>query len=195
MSASIADRLRACWSRSDQIFDLLEPGAIFERPITLRHPLIFYLGHLPAFAWNQVCRGVLGMPSFRPEFDSLFERGIDPVDVDAYESAIEWPPISEVLDYRDRVRSELVEAIAKVGQHGDNDPLTEHGRIFEVASSSPSRPKSGRHLWRPTFSAALRDRQRSRSREGQWCWAPISKPHPSAGTTSSPSSRSRSVTS
>jgi ergothioneine biosynthesis protein EgtB len=133
MITSIADRLRACWSRSDQIFDLLEPGAIFERPIALRHPLIFYLGHLPAFAWNQVCRGVLGMPSFRPEFDSLFERGIDPVGVDAYESATEWPPISEVLAYRDRVRSELVEAIAKVGQHGDNDPLTEHGRIFEVA--------------------------------------------------------------
>ena len=133
MTGSIADRLRACWSRSDQIFDLLEPGVIFERPIALRHPLIFYLGHLPAFAWNQVCRGALGMPSFRPGFDSLFERGIDPVGVDAYESSTEWPPISEVLAYRDRVRSELVDAIDKIAERDDDDPLVEHGRIFEVA--------------------------------------------------------------
>jgi len=133
MKESIADRFRACWARSDQIFDLLEPGAIFERPIALRHPLIFYLGHLPAFAWNQVCRGVLDMPSFRADFDTLFERGIDPIGVDAYESSTEWPPIEDVLAYRDRVRSELLDAIAKVAERADNDPLAERGRIFEVA--------------------------------------------------------------
>ena len=75
MSDSLQERLSSCWSRSDEIFDLLEDGAIYEQPIGLRHPLIFYLGHLPAFAWNQVCRGLLDMPSFRPGFDSVFERG------------------------------------------------------------------------------------------------------------------------
>ena len=111
MKASVHDRLHACWSRSDQIFDLLEGDALFEQPIGLRHPLVFYLGHLPAFAWNQVCRGVLEMPSFRPEFDILFERGIDPTDVDHYESTTEWPAVEDILEYRDRVRSALLEAI------------------------------------------------------------------------------------
>ena len=97
MNESIRDRLRACWSRSDEIFDLLEPDALYEQPIGLRHPLIFYLGHLPAFAWNQVCRGVLETPSFHSEFDSLFERGIDPMGVDNYESATEWPPVDEII--------------------------------------------------------------------------------------------------
>lgn len=133
MSAPLAERLRACWARSDQIFGLLEPGALRERPIALRHPLIFYLGHLPAFAWNQVCRGVLARPSFRPDFDALFERGIDPVGVDSYESAAAWPAAAEVLEYRDRVRAELLAAIAPVAERAAADPLAARGRIFELA--------------------------------------------------------------
>ena len=133
MTESIVERLRACWSRSDEIFGLLEPGTLYEQPIALRHPLIFYLGHLPAFAWNQVCRGVLGMASFRPEFDALFERGIDPVGVDQYESSTEWPPVVEVIQYRDRVRQELLGAIEPVADRANDDPLAERGRIFEVA--------------------------------------------------------------
>ena len=133
MTASVAERLRACWSRSDQIFDLLEPGALLDQPIALRHPLIFYLGHLPAFSWNQICRGVLEMPSFRPDFDSLFERGIDPMGVDHYVSSNEWPAVDEVTEYRDRIRSELLDAIETVADRADRDPLAERGRIFEVA--------------------------------------------------------------
>jgi ergothioneine biosynthesis protein EgtB len=133
MSPGLAERLRDCWSRSDQIFGLLEEGALYEQPIALRHPLIFYLGHLPAFAWNQVCRGVLERPSFRPEFDSLFERGIDPMGVDSYVSPTEWPRVEEVIEYRDRVRAELLDAIEPVVQCAGSDPLADHGRIFEVA--------------------------------------------------------------
>ena len=133
MTGDIRRRLEACWSRSDEIFDLLEPGALLDQPVALRHPLIFYLGHLPAFAWNQVCRGALDRPAFRPDFDALFERGIDPMGVDHYESAAEWPPISEIIDYRDRVRHELLTAIDEVADRAAEDPLAEGGRIFEVA--------------------------------------------------------------
>ena len=133
MTGDIRRRLEACWSRSDEIFDLLEPGALLDQPVALRHPLIFYLGHLPAIAWNQVCRGALDRPAFRPDFDALFERGIDPMGVDHYESAAEWPPISEIIDYRDRVRHELLTAIDEVADRAAEDPLAEGGRIFEVA--------------------------------------------------------------
>jgi ergothioneine biosynthesis protein EgtB len=133
VTESVAERLRACWSRSDEIFDLLEPEALFEQPIALRHPLIFYLGHLPAFAWNQVCRGILGKPSFRADFDSLFERGIDPMGVDHHESSTEWPAVGEINEYRDRVRLALIDAIDEVAERAASDPLAERGRIFEVA--------------------------------------------------------------
>ena len=54
---------------------LVAPDAIFERPIALRHPFIFYVGHLPAFAWNHVCRR-LGRPSFNARLDEIFGLGI-----------------------------------------------------------------------------------------------------------------------
>jgi len=133
MSQSIEARLRDVWQRSDRFFDLIEPAALYEQPIRLRHPLIFYLGHLPAFSWNQVCRGLLDARSFRPEFDTLFERGIDPVGVDSHDSGVEWPPIASVLEYRDRVRRELLAAVEPVAKLAAHNPLAAKGRIFEVA--------------------------------------------------------------
>jgi len=113
----LVPRLRSAWERSDALFGLLEEASFGERPIALRQPFVFYLGHLPAFAWNQVGRAALGRPSFRPEFDALFERGIDPVGVDAYEpeSAPAWPAVEAVVEYRDRVRRVLLDAVADWG--------------------------------------------------------------------------------
>jgi ergothioneine biosynthesis protein EgtB len=126
-------RLEACWVRSDEIFGLLEPEALLGQPIALRHPLVFYLGHLPAFAWNQVCRGVLGRPSFRPDFDALFERGIDPMGVDHHDSTADWPRVGEIIEYRDRVRHELLTALDEVADRAGDGPSAGPGRIFEVA--------------------------------------------------------------
>ena len=63
-------------AQTDALFQLLAPGAIYDRPIPERHRLVFYLGHLEAFDWNQIGRGYLNLPSFHPEFDKLFEFGI-----------------------------------------------------------------------------------------------------------------------
>jgi len=106
-----ADRaaLRAAWERSDRIFNLLAPGALLARPIRLRQPFLFYVGHLPAFAWNHLWRGALGRASFDEAKDRLFERGIDPPDdADPVADAAEaWPAREDVVAYRDRVRGEL----------------------------------------------------------------------------------------
>lgn len=133
LTATLQERIEAAWKRSDRIFDLLEPGALTERPILLRHPFIFYLGHLPAFGWNQVCRGVLKRPSFRPEFDDLFERGIDPPDTGAAESApSRWPEAAEVLEYRDLVRDELRAAFAMTDRGPSDDIMAKGGRVFSM---------------------------------------------------------------
>ena len=109
------ERLEEAWQRSDRLFALLSEGAWREQPIPLRQPFVFYLGHLPAFAWNHLGRGLLGLPAFRPEMDRLFERGIDPVGVDAYVPRATWPERAEVLDYRDRVRHTLVDVLSAPG--------------------------------------------------------------------------------
>ena len=105
--------LLAAWRRSDEIFALLRPEALFYRPIVWRHPFIFYLGHLPAFTWNQVHRG---RPSANPYVDDIFSRGIDP-DVDSGEchthpeAPRRWPGVEAILRYRDGVRETVLEAL------------------------------------------------------------------------------------
>ena len=85
--------LERVWRRTDELFALLQPAALYDQPIALRQPFIFYVGHLPAFAWNQLGRGVRGAPAVDAHKDDLFARGIDPVDTDAYAAARpeDWP--------------------------------------------------------------------------------------------------------
>ena len=118
-ASPVLDRLERAWARTDSLFALLTPAALYERPIDLRQPFIFYLGHLPAFAWNQVCRSVLDRPSFDQAFDELFARGIDPVEGDGFRPAPAdvGPAAARVRDYRDRVRDAVRAATAELGDH------------------------------------------------------------------------------
>ena len=79
--AGFRDQFVSAWTRTDQIFSLIDPGAMLEKPIVWRHPFIFYVGHLPAFSWNQICGAILNWTSYNPYFDDVFCRGVDP-DVD-----------------------------------------------------------------------------------------------------------------
>ncbi|MBI4542817.1 MAG: ergothioneine biosynthesis protein EgtB [Gemmatimonadetes bacterium] len=134
LETKLRERLLAAWERSDAIFGLLTADALLARPIALRQPFIFYLGHLPAFGWNQVCRGVLDRGALHAEFDALFARGIDPVGVDRFEpaDAVGWPAPAEVLAYRDRVRGALLESFDDVAARADLDLLADGGRIFAM---------------------------------------------------------------
>ncbi len=124
--------LRAAWQRSDQLFGMLPPDALLDRPIGLRHPFLFYLGHLPAFLWNQVGRGVLGLPSATPALDELFERGIDPLSEDDATTLAAWPAIEDVLAYRDRVRAwALDEAFERVARRA-GDVLADRHRVMHL---------------------------------------------------------------
>src|SRR5881396_1225754 len=114
---SFRDRFTTLWRRTDMLFGLVARDAMQSRPIALRHPFIFYVGHLPAFAWNHICRGVLQRPSFDPRFDDMFDRGIDP-DVDdptrchAHPEVPDaWPSLRELHAYRDRVRAEILASL------------------------------------------------------------------------------------
>jgi iron(II)-dependent oxidoreductase len=70
-------------NRSAELFAMVEPTAFYERPIALRHPVVFYEGHLPAFSFNKLIREALGGLSIDPALERIFERGIDPPDAGA----------------------------------------------------------------------------------------------------------------
>ncbi len=106
-AAALVEKLEAAWRRSDALFALLAPDAFHAQPIALRQPFVFYVGHLPAFAWNQIGAGLLGRGAFDVPLDTLFARGIDPVGVDAYVPAARWPALDAVDAYREAVRAGL----------------------------------------------------------------------------------------
>jgi ergothioneine biosynthesis protein EgtB len=126
------DRLRDTWAMSDRVFNLVPRDRWLEQPIKLRHPVLFYVGHLPAFAWNQIGGGLMEQGALHPVFDDLFERGIDPVGVDRHDASVSWPSIDEVVAYRDHVRERLLDLVEPVLQRAGEDPMADRGRILNV---------------------------------------------------------------
>ncbi len=124
----IYDRMESARSRTDQLFALLTPAAVYSRPVPERHRLIFYLGHLEAFDWNLICRKALDIPSFHPQFDKLFEFGIDPpVGKAAEDQPADWPSVEEVLAYNRRVRQIIDDSLDRAPE-----------QLIHVASSTGS---------------------------------------------------------
>ena len=95
---------------TDSLFGIVGRETLYERPIPARHRLIFYVGHLDAFDWNQLARGILGKPSFDASFDALFEAGIDPPPGQApQDTPADWPVLEAVQTYVARTRSAIDE--------------------------------------------------------------------------------------
>jgi gamma-glutamyl hercynylcysteine S-oxide synthase len=114
---SLSEQLARARRQSDDLFGIVKPDALYERPIPERNRIIFYIGHLEAFDWNLLHERVLGIKSFHPEFDRLFAFGIDPVGGGLpTDQPGDWPSIETVRRYVDKVRSVLddkvIEALA-----------------------------------------------------------------------------------
>src|ERR1700691_2805123 len=115
--------------RSDDLFAVVKPDSLYERPIAERHRIIFYVGHLEAFDWNLFHERVLGLKSFHPEFDRLFAFGIDPVGGGLpSDQPADWPSLAVVRDYVRRIRAALDEklldgSLESLTQTRDSFPL------------------------------------------------------------------------
>jgi ergothioneine biosynthesis protein EgtB len=108
----LIERVAAARRRTDDLFAVVQPDSLYERPIAERHRIIFYVGHLEAFDWNLFHERVLGLKSFHPEFDRLFAFGIDPVGGGLpTDQPSDWPSIAEVRDYVKRIRLVLDEKL------------------------------------------------------------------------------------
>jgi uncharacterized SAM-dependent methyltransferase/formylglycine-generating enzyme required for sulfatase activity len=96
---------------------------LYERPIALRHPFIFYLGHIPGFldiqlSRHQVDKELGATDLTEPKsFADIFERGIDP-DMDdptqchphsiVPENEADWPKVEAILAYQKSIRERLL---------------------------------------------------------------------------------------
>ena len=104
----LVQSLRDARVRTDELFAMVRPDALYDRPIPERHRTIFYLGHLEAFDWNQLAQGALGIKPFHASFDRLFAFGIDPpAGKLPNDKASDWPSVDEVVTYNQQARRTL----------------------------------------------------------------------------------------
>ncbi|KAJ2357185.1 hypothetical protein GGF43_001619, partial [Coemansia sp. RSA 2618] len=105
------DEWKNMWAIWDNItLQIIPREKLLVRPIDLRHPFIFYAGHISAFADLHMAAAE-SKPLTEPAvFAQWFERGIDPnmenpaICHDHSEVPESWPPVGDITAYRDRVR-------------------------------------------------------------------------------------------
>ncbi len=97
----------------ESLFECLaNEQAYYVKPISLRHPLIFYYGHTATFFVNKLTLARLIPERINQEFESLFAVGVDEMSWDDLNDAnYPWPSPREVKSYRDKVRALVVDLI------------------------------------------------------------------------------------
>lgn len=102
------------WALWDAVTRKMIPDdELLNKPIKLRNACVFYLGHIPTFLDMKIASQTDGVQTEPRTYPSIFERGIDP-DVDNPEQCHahsdipdEWPPLSEILGFQQRVRARV----------------------------------------------------------------------------------------
>lgn len=96
----IIEWYRDCRRTTSQLFAIPKDDAYYERPVRLRNPIVFYEGHIPAFAVNTLIKLALRRDGIDSEFETLFARGIDPESEEAAQMPTDvWPPREAVQAY------------------------------------------------------------------------------------------------
>ncbi len=117
-------------ARSARLFELVAPEAFDCRPIPLRHPFIFYEGHLPAFSYLTLNERALGEPPLDARLERLFERGIDPASpaAAAEHTRNDWPTRSAVRAFADACDVRVLDALAHAPLRDDAQPRMWHAQ-------------------------------------------------------------------
>jgi len=127
-SSALLDWYRRNRARSRQLFDLLTSDAYYAQPIDLRHPIVFYEGHLPAFSFNTLVKRALGGPAIDDRLERLFARGIDPAAADADAAQrFTWPDRAEVAAFAAEADRRVLDALRSADLDRPGDPLLDHG--------------------------------------------------------------------
>src|SRR3569833_1528707 len=110
---NLLDYFDNAWDLTEVLFSALRSDEAFYRQPShrLRHPLIFYYGHAAVLYVNKLrLAGLISSP-LHPEYERLFETGVDEMSWDDLSQKREdWPAVESVRHYRSRVY-ELVRGI------------------------------------------------------------------------------------
>src|SRR6185295_752464 len=137
--------------RSRAIFDLIADEAYYSQPIALRHPIVFYEGHLPAFSFNTLVKKALGRPGIDARLESLFARGIDPHESGgsgSSEASSTWPSRDEVRRFADEADRQVIDAIERENLERPGDPLLDRANaVFTILEHEAMHQETLLYMW------------------------------------------------
>jgi gamma-glutamyl hercynylcysteine S-oxide synthase len=154
--------------RSRELFDCARPAAYYDRPIPLRNPICFYEGHLPAFSINTLLKRGLKEPGIDPDYEVLFERGIDPEDASAAGGSAAWPSRDAILRYAEQADRAILRAFVEKPVERGDDPVLRGGlAVYTVLEHEPMHQETLRYMWhRLPFEKKVRPADAPRSLVG-----------------------------
>jgi formylglycine-generating enzyme required for sulfatase activity len=135
--------------RSRALFDLVADAAYYSRPIDLRHPIVFYEGHLPAFSFNTLVKRALGGPSIDPRLETLFARGIDPSEDQAGRSSGHlWPSRATVQQFAAEADRHVRAALDRDDLDRPGDPLLNRSEAaFTILEHEAMHQETLLYMW------------------------------------------------
>jgi gamma-glutamyl hercynylcysteine S-oxide synthase len=151
--SALAAQYHRTRARSRALFDLLAPDAYYSQPIALRHPIVFYEGHLPGFAFNTLVKKGLGRPGIDAGLETLFARGIDPHEGGAGGSGGSgrsdgWPARAVVHAFAEEADRQIVDALMHADIERPGDPLLDRGdAVFTILEHEAMHQETLLYMW------------------------------------------------
>src|SRR5579884_1376345 len=152
--SSLADRsaflswYRRNRERSRQLFALISDDAYYATPISLRHPIVFYDGHLPAFSFNTLEKKALGQPSVDARLERLFARGIDPEETSSHGAPDTWPSRETVRAFVEEADRRVVDALEREDLDRPGHPLLDGAEaVFAILEHEAMHQETLLYMW------------------------------------------------
>ncbi len=162
--APLVEWYRRNRERSRALFDLLADEAYYAQPISLRHPLVFYDGHLPGFSFNTLVKKALGRPSIDARLETIFARGIDPHENTAAATserpatsdqppttshqARTWPSREEVRAFADEADRQVIDALMHDDIEQPGHPLLDRAEaVFSILEHEAMHQETLLYMW------------------------------------------------
>jgi iron(II)-dependent oxidoreductase len=136
--------------RSRALFNLLTDEAYYSQPIALRHPIVFYEGHLPAFSFNTLVKRGLGCAGSDARLETLFARGIDPEQPGAAQDAGpgQWPGRHEVARFAEEADRRVLDALARADIDCPGSPLLDRAEaVFTILEHEAMHQETLLYMW------------------------------------------------
>lgn len=144
-------------ARTARLFDLLTDAAYYAQPITLRHPIVFYEGHIPAFSLNTLVKTALGRAGVDERLERLFARGIDPDEAGASgaptastaeANRARWPDRGEVRRFVDAADALVIEALTRADIDVPGHPLLDRANaVYTILEHEAMHQETLLYIW------------------------------------------------